>query len=117
MILRVRCDYCGCGRMSCIDPQATKRTLALLIQVFQSAGNLINRRPQLFEQAKAGVREGHAARGPMQQACSEALLEMAHRMTESRCGHAKLRGRRAKAQVIGDDDKRIQVRKFATIHC
>jgi hypothetical protein len=53
----------------------------------------------------------------MQQACSEALLELAHRMTESLCGHAKLRGRRAKAQVIGDDDKRIQVGKFATIHC
>jgi hypothetical protein len=38
-------------------------------------------------------------------------------MTEGGSGHAKLRRRRAKAQMIGDDDKRIQVGKFATIHC
>src|SRR5258706_15776551 len=97
--------------MSGINPQATKRSLALLIQVFQSAGNLLDGRPQLFEQGEAGIGERHAARGPMQQACSEALLELAHRMTESRCGHAKLRGRRAKAQVIGDDDKRNSSRQ------
>src|SRR6202171_4379749 len=62
--------------MCCINPPATKRTLALLIQVFQSAGNLLDGRPQLFEQAEAGIGERHAARGPMQQACSEALLEL-----------------------------------------
>jgi hypothetical protein len=46
-----------------MNPQATKRTLALLIQVFQSAGNLINRRTQLFKQTKAGIGERHAMRG------------------------------------------------------
>ena len=41
--------------MRCVNPQAAKRTLTLLIQVLQGAGNLINRRPQLFKQAKTGV--------------------------------------------------------------
>jgi hypothetical protein len=37
-------------------------------------------------------------------------------MAEGGSRHAKLRGRRAKAQVIGDDDKGVQVREIATIH-
>jgi hypothetical protein len=61
-----------------MNPQAAKRTLTLLIQVLQSAGNLINRRPQLFEQAKAGVGERHAARRAMQQPHAMTLLELAH---------------------------------------
>jgi hypothetical protein len=40
-----------------VDPQAAERALPLLMQCFQSARNLIDGRPQLFEQAKAGVGE------------------------------------------------------------
>jgi len=53
----------------------------------------------------------------MQQPHPMALLQLAHGMAERRCSHAKLRGRRAKAPVIGDDDKGVQVGKIATIHC
>jgi hypothetical protein len=38
-------------------------------------------------------------------------------MAERGSSYAKLRRRRAKAQMIGDDDECIQVREFATIHC
>jgi hypothetical protein len=100
-----------------MNPQAAKRTLTLLIEVFQSAGNLINRRPQLLKQAEAGVGERHAARGPMQQPHPVTILELAHGMAQGGSSYAKLRRRRAKAQMIGDDDECIQVREFATIHC
>src|SRR6266436_1380610 len=112
-----RHDRRGCRKMRCMNPQAARRTLALLIQVFQSAGNLINRRPQLFEQAEAGIGQRHAARGPMQQPHPVALLELAHGMAQCGSSHAKLRRRRAKAQMIGDGDECIQVCEFATIHC
>ena len=62
-------------------------------------------RSQLFEQAKAGIGERDATRGAMQQAHPETLLQLAHRMAEGRCGNAKLRGRRAKTRVIGNDDE------------
>jgi hypothetical protein len=100
-----------------VNPQAAERVLPLLIQGLQSAGNLIDGGPQLFEQAKAGVGEGHAARRAMQQPHAMAFLQLTHRMAEGRCGHAKLRRRRAKAQLIGDDDECVQVREVATIHC
>ena len=64
--------------MRCMNPQAAKRALTLLIQVFQSAGNLFDSRPQLLEQTNAGVGEGHAARGAMQQPHAMTLLELAH---------------------------------------
>jgi len=40
-----------------MNPQAAKRTLTLLVEIFQSAGNLIDGRSKLFEQTKAGVGE------------------------------------------------------------
>jgi hypothetical protein len=38
-------------------------------------------------------------------------------VAKGRRGHAKLRGRRAKAQVIGYDNECVQVCEVATIHC
>ena len=66
---------------------------------------LIDCRPQPFEQAKAGICERHAPGRAMQESHPEALLELAHRMAQRRCGYAQLRRRRAKAQVIGNDDE------------
>jgi len=53
----------------------------------------------------------------MQQPHPVALLELAHGMAQGGSSHAKLRRRRAKAQMIGDGDECIQVCEFATIHC
>jgi len=41
--------------MGCVDPQPTERAASLLVQVFKRADNLIDCRPQLRQQAKAGV--------------------------------------------------------------
>ena len=52
-----RRDNRGCSDMRRMNPQAAKRTLTLLVEIFQSAGNLIDGRSKLFEQTKAGVGE------------------------------------------------------------
>ncbi|MFY9771656.1 MAG: hypothetical protein WAK04_15670 [Xanthobacteraceae bacterium] len=41
--------------MDHIDPQPAHGPLALLVQVFKRAGNLVDRRPQPIEQTPAGV--------------------------------------------------------------
>ena len=84
--------------MARIDPQPPQGPLALLVQVLERAGDLIDRRPQPLEQAQAGVGHRHAAGRAVQQAHPETLLQLPHRMAERRRRDAEPRRRGAKAQ-------------------
>ena len=103
--------------MDCVDLQPSHGAAALLVQVFQRAGDLIDRRPQPLEQAMAGVGHRHAARRTVQQAHPETLLQLPHRVAERRGRDTEPQCGCTKAEMIGDRDERGQVGQVATIHC
>jgi hypothetical protein len=61
-----RRDDCRRRCMNRIDPQPPHGSLALLIQILERTGDLIDCRSQPIEQTPAGVGERHAARRAMQ---------------------------------------------------
>jgi hypothetical protein len=62
---------------------------------------------------QAGLGHRHAARGAIEQAHPEALLQLPHRMAERRWCNPELRRR---GQAVGNGDERRQAGQVAAIH-
>ena len=100
-----------------IDPQPPHRPLALLVQVLERAGDLIDGGAQSLEQALAGVGHRYAAGRAVEEAHPQTLLELPHGMAERRRRDAEPRGGGAKAARIGNRHEGGQVGKVGALHC
>ena len=93
--IRRREDQMG-GRPRHGDAQIAGRPVARLERCFERQLDLAQRRPQPFEQCRAGLRRGNAARGSRQQPHAEPLLQardrMAHRRGRDRQAPSRRRG-------------------------
>ena len=69
-------------QMDRVNSQPSQGALALLVQVFESARDLTDCRPQPLEQAQAGIGHRYAARRAIHQPHPETLLQLSHRMAE-----------------------------------
>jgi hypothetical protein len=111
-----RHDNDGCAQGSCPDSQPPHGPSPFLVQFLKSAGDLIERRPQLFEQAKTGVGQRHASCRAVEQSYPESRLKLPYRVAHSRRGKLQSFGGRAKTQVLGHEKEGVQVREGAPLH-
>ena len=87
-----------------------------MVQVLERAGDLVDRRPQPLEQVQAGLGHRHAAGRAVQQAHSEALLQLPHRMAKrGRCDAEPRRGG-AEAALLGDGGECGEVGEVNAVH-
>jgi hypothetical protein len=100
-----------------VDPKPAERPRPLAIQIVQSAGDLIDCRPQSFEEATPRIGRGDAPRRSVQQADAHPFFQLPDPMTEGRRGDAEARRSRSEAEIVGDRDEGGQVRQLASTHC
>ena len=99
-----------------VDSQPTRGTEPRLVQIFQRARDLIDCRPQLFEQTLTGIGHRNAARGAIKQPHPEAPFQLPHRVAERRGRDIETRRRGSKAPLIGNRDEGGQIGQVTAIH-
>src|SRR5262249_50053198 len=73
--------------------------------------------PCARKESFASVGQADAARRPDEERRTDARLERAHRLAHRRRSHAELRGRSAKAAVLGDAQERLHAIERAAPDC
>ncbi len=66
-----------------IEPERAGRAVAKAVHRVERGGDFAERRQQPVEQARAGLGQRHAARGAVEQAHAEPLLQPAHRLAQA----------------------------------
>ncbi|MDT4870060.1 hypothetical protein FQZ97_1051210 [compost metagenome] len=92
-----------------VDAQGAGRCVAELVEVLQRVIDVAEGRLDACVQALAGLGEGHAAGGAVEQAHAQSLLQGAQGVTQRRRGEAQLHGGAAEAEVGGDAEEDIEV--------
>ncbi|MNT28825.1 hypothetical protein D3C72_1645360 [compost metagenome] len=99
-----------------IDAQGAGCRPAEVVHLFERVAQVVQHRQQAFGQALAGVRQRHAARGPVEQVHPQPFFQVADGVADRRSRQAKLFPRAAKAAVPGDRRKGGQVRQVIGQH-
>ncbi len=85
-----------------VDPERAGRRVAEAVHLVQRVADIAQRRSEPFEQAPAGLRQRDAARGAVEQADAQALLQPADRVAHCGCRQAGFGARALKARGARD---------------
>jgi hypothetical protein len=103
-------------RGGCVDADRTRRLPSKIVDILEGDGNFGQGRLEAAEKLCSGLGDGHAACRSVQQPHAQALLQIAHHLTDRLAGHAAFKRCFPEAARTRNDGKGLQVIQARALH-